>query len=242
MKEGKLKILFHYSRLNIGGAERSITKLANILVENNWDVTLVLDVGDGKYENKLDEKIKVVHFFPKPWKMNIVSQKTMFRKFTFLALYSLPVLFYTILTFIRKNSFRFKKYDAAIISLQGLNPTFVSKYVNAKRKYLYLRSDLSKVKKKQIAKSIIKFNNSLDGYLCVSNTVLESLDSINPKFKEKAHVLYNIVNVEEIKSWKKPVIAVCKSGGRSGQVTQFLSNHGIDVINGGPWQNVDQYL
>ncbi len=47
--------------------------------------------------------------------------------------------------------------------------------------------------------------------------------------------------VQEIKDWKKPVIAVCASGGRSGQATQFLQGHGIDVINGGPWQNVAQY-
>ena len=50
------------------------------------------------------------------------------------------------------------------------------------------------------------------------------------------------VRVDEIKAWEKPVIAVCKSGGRSGQATQFLESHGIDVINGGPWQNVDQYV
>lgn len=50
------------------------------------------------------------------------------------------------------------------------------------------------------------------------------------------------LNLEEIKSWNKPVIAVCKSGGRSHQATQFLSNQGLDVINGGPWQNVDQFL
>ena len=49
------------------------------------------------------------------------------------------------------------------------------------------------------------------------------------------------VKIDEIKSWKKPIIAVCRSGARSGQATQFLKQHGIDVINGGPWQNVDQY-
>lgn len=48
--------------------------------------------------------------------------------------------------------------------------------------------------------------------------------------------------IDEIKAWKKPVITVCRSGGRSGQATRILQNHGIDVINGGPWQNVDQYL
>lgn len=58
------------------------------------------------------------------------------------------------------------------------------------------------------------------------------------------HIVLNLIplKVDEIKALNKPVIAVCKSGGRSGQATQFLSNNGIDVINGGPWQNVDQYL
>ena len=58
------------------------------------------------------------------------------------------------------------------------------------------------------------------------------------------HIVLNLIplQIDEIKSWNKPVIAVCLSGGRSGQATQFLRNNGIDVINGGPWQNVDQHL
>jgi len=58
------------------------------------------------------------------------------------------------------------------------------------------------------------------------------------------HIVLNLIplQVEEIKSWNEPVIAVCLSGGRSGQAAQFLKNNGVDVINGGPWQNVDQYL
>ena len=58
------------------------------------------------------------------------------------------------------------------------------------------------------------------------------------------HVVLNLIplQIDEIKSWNKPVITVCLSGGRSGQAAQFLRNNGVDVINGGPWQNVDQYL
>ena len=47
---------------------------------------------------------------------------------------------------------------------------------------------------------------------------------------------------DKLKSFEKPVIAVCRSGARSGQATNFLKQNGVDVINGGPWQNVDQYL
>ena len=58
------------------------------------------------------------------------------------------------------------------------------------------------------------------------------------------HIVLNLIplKVEEIKAFNTPVIAVCKSGGRSGQATQFLAKEGIDIINGGPWQNVDQHL
>ena len=58
------------------------------------------------------------------------------------------------------------------------------------------------------------------------------------------HIVLNLIplEIEQIKAWEKPVIAVCRSGGRSGQAAQFLKQNGVDVINGGPWQNVNQYL
>ena len=58
------------------------------------------------------------------------------------------------------------------------------------------------------------------------------------------HIVLNTIpdHLEEIKALDKPIIAVCKSGGRSQSATDFLSNNGVDVINGGPWQNVDQFV
>ena len=48
--------------------------------------------------------------------------------------------------------------------------------------------------------------------------------------------------VNEIKALNKKVIAVCRSGARSGQATSFLKQNGIDAINGGPWQNVAKFV
>ncbi len=58
------------------------------------------------------------------------------------------------------------------------------------------------------------------------------------------HIVLNTIPdfLEEIKSYNKSIIAVCKSGGRSQSATDFLLHHGLDVINGGPWQNVDQLI
>ena len=90
-------------------------------------------------------------------------------------------------------------------------------------------------------------SNEIQEYLAKGAVVLDvrTLAEWNEGHSQGAkHIVLTTIplNVDEIKSWNKPVIAVCKSGGRSGQATQFLQNHGIDVINGGPWQNVDQYL
>ncbi len=58
------------------------------------------------------------------------------------------------------------------------------------------------------------------------------------------HIVLNTipVNVDTVKNFDKPVIAVCRSGQRSGQATDFLKAQGIDIINGGPWQNVAQFV
>ena len=49
-------------------------------------------------------------------------------------------------------------------------------------------------------------------------------------------------HIEEIKSYNKPIITCCRSGARSGSAETYLKQEGLDVINGGPWQNVSQFL
>jgi len=48
--------------------------------------------------------------------------------------------------------------------------------------------------------------------------------------------------VETIKKYNKQIITCCRSGARSGSAANILNNHGIDSINGGPWQNVAQFV
>jgi len=46
-------------------------------------------------------------------------------------------------------------------------------------------------------------------------------------------------NINTITSWGKPVIIVCRSGGRAGSALSYLKSAGVDAINGGAWQNAD---
>lgn len=45
--------------------------------------------------------------------------------------------------------------------------------------------------------------------------------------------------MEEIRSLKTPLVLCCASGNRSGQVHSFLSQNGIECINGGSWMDVN---
>lgn len=92
-----------------------------------------------------------------------------------------------------------------------------------------------------------KMTNEIKEYLDKGAVILDvrTVEEWNSGHSEGAQLITLSTiqaRVDEIKAWKKPVIAVCRSGGRSGQATRFLADQGIDVINGGPWQNVDQHL
>jgi len=47
------------------------------------------------------------------------------------------------------------------------------------------------------------------------------------------------INIERIRSMKKPVVVVCESGSRSSQAKNILKSAGInEVYNGGSWESV----
>jgi rhodanese-related sulfurtransferase len=48
--------------------------------------------------------------------------------------------------------------------------------------------------------------------------------------------------INDIKKLNKPVIACCASGMRSSQATSILKQNGIEAINGGGWQSLQNKL
>ncbi len=48
--------------------------------------------------------------------------------------------------------------------------------------------------------------------------------------------------INQLKALQKPIITCCRSGARSERAKELLLDNDIDVINGGPWQNVEYYL
>jgi phage shock protein E len=46
---------------------------------------------------------------------------------------------------------------------------------------------------------------------------------------------------DELKTMQEPLILCCASGNRSGQAAQYLSQSGIDCMNGGSWLDVNYF-
>lgn len=90
-------------------------------------------------------------------------------------------------------------------------------------------------------------DKNIKEYLSKGAVVLDvrTLEEWNDNHLEGAkHIVLNTLpmHINELKSLNKPIVAVCKSGGRSEQATQYLNGQGLDVINGGPWQNVAKFF
>ncbi len=49
------------------------------------------------------------------------------------------------------------------------------------------------------------------------------------------------IKMEELKNLKTPLVLCCASGNRSGQAHRYLSQEGIECVNGGSWLDVHDY-
>jgi phage shock protein E len=113
---------------------------------------------------------------------------------------------------------------------------------------LYLRQNL-KIKEMSFF-GLFGGNNEADSIEAYLNDGALVLDVRTVEEFKRGHVngskniVLNVIpgKVKEIKALNKKVIAVCRSGARSGQATSFLKQQGVDVINGGPWQNVAKFV
>jgi len=47
------------------------------------------------------------------------------------------------------------------------------------------------------------------------------------------------MRLEEIKTFRQPIMLCCSSGNRSGQATAFLKKYGCECENGGSWMEIN---
>lgn len=181
------KILFYYSQLNIGGAEKSIIRLMNAFVSKEDYVTYLGRFSGGTGEYLLDNRI---HKF---WLSNELKKENRLKFYAS----SLRCIIQRLYSKIKIKNW--SKYDIAFIGLQGLSPELIVNYVNTSKICIFIRTDLTvTARKQQVIANLKKYFNRIDYFICVAETVKESLIKEIPEATSKAVVIYNILSVSDM--------------------------------------------
>lgn len=241
-------ILFHYPVFNVGGAEKSSLRMIKAFVARGWRVTFVLTVPGGNMEHLLPPEVEVLHLRSKAVGQRFFAAKGLNRIKVLSDL--VCYLGQRFVQFFRERRLKNRQFNVAAALLTGMSTAFIRKHIHADKKVLWIRNDLKGMDKTgQIAASISTGDPEIDLYICVSETARESLVQAVPSTERKAHVVYNLLDSEEMLSLayastapsamnvnKTKILTVCRLSDKSkaifrlARICKELKNKGYDFI------------
>lgn len=179
-----MKLLYYYSKLKIGGAERSTVRLMNALANAGHDVTLLLR-WDGELEKDLDPRVQCVHL------RREVPFLTRFGKIGWLINHGIGLftLLYRCLFYLPRQH-----YDGAISGLLGYNPSILLRHVKADCYLQMLRNDVSLTRQYGKTEQYMQqYGSRFTAYIGVSQYVTNSFQNCYPELADRAYTVYNIL-------------------------------------------------
>lgn len=186
--------LFHYSVLNIGGAEKSLLRLMTLLLDHGWTVDLVLNSGGGTLEPAIDPRVVVRRLSDAQLGSAFLAARGWRAR-----LAALPdaagYAAYRLRSHWRALGLLRRRYDVAAVSLHGLSPWLVCQRVRAGRRLHWIRNDLRSCDSAgKAARGITRYHGLIDHYVCVSETARTALIERFPAVREKAVTFYNVID------------------------------------------------
>ena len=176
-----MNIVYYYSKLNIGGAEKSTVRLLNLFCEKGHDVTLLLRWSGGLLEHELDPRVHII-YLKKEQQTHLSIGKT------------IVFLRETVLSVFRSIKLKDKKYDICINGLFGYDPGFLFRNICAAQFYQMLRNDVSQTGNYGKTREYMKiYGNCFDAYIGVSQYTTESFKMAYPELSDKAYTIYNVL-------------------------------------------------
>ena len=179
-----MKILYYYSKLKIGGAERSTIRLMNELADHGHKVTLLLR-WNGDLESELNSDIKRIYLkkavpvFERLGKLGTLMNHAV----------GMVSLFYKKYFVLKKD-----KYDIAINGLLGYDPSILFEHIQANCYMQMLRNDVSLTRNYGKTEHYMKkYGKHFDAYIGVSEYVTNSFKTSYPELAERAYTIYNIL-------------------------------------------------
>jgi len=205
----KKSLLFVIDSLTIGGAEKSLISLINLIDSTKFDIDLLVFRSGGELEKYIP---KCVNILPVPEYFRYVSKKIKKKKPVYL------FLKYKISLSLRVNSIKkkpihseqivfknlknrmfplLKTYDFAVAYSQGMPTYFVAHKVKAIKKFTWINTDYKNtLYNKDVDFESYKHFNKI---IAVSTYIMESVAEIKKEYIEKLEIIFDIIDPDLIK-------------------------------------------
>ncbi len=206
----KKKLLFVIDSLNIGGAEKSIVSLLNLIDYSKYEIDFLLFKKDGDLRKYVPNQVNML---PIPEYFQYISNekipvnksilyfyyriKTTVRlrinEYKNHVLHSEQVVFRSLEKIIAPAQ---KKYDVAIAYSQGMPTYFVANKVYASKKMAWINTDyVHTLYDKELDYESYKKINKI---ITVSRNTQDSVSKIRKEYKDKVDLLFDIVDPDMI--------------------------------------------
>lgn len=210
----KRRILFVIDSLHIGGAEKSLVTLLNLIDFSKYDVDLQLLDRSGGFIEYLSEQINILPELNLQTQLKASLLRSLLSPRIFLARcrYSVflrtkhlsnidkSVLYWKCFnTFIGKSDIY---YDVAVAYAQGVPSLFVVDKVNAGKKICWINGMVT-LKNKHLS-YLSGYYRQIDRIVCVSDSVKNYVaNNLFPKLKDKLRVIWDIIDPVLIRTMGK---------------------------------------
>lgn len=202
----KKRILFCINALGIGGSERSLVSLLNLLDYSRFDVDLMMLKKGEDFEQFIPKNVNILSV---PKYYDYLDNPVSYRKQRYKYLYTrYKTSFLLRLNNVRKNPVNCeqilycsqknvlnnikKEYDIAIAYAQGYPTYFVMDKVNAKKKIAWINCDY--VSSKYNKAYDYEYYKNYHHIVAVSHTIKDSILRADSRYKDKLSVVLDIIN------------------------------------------------
>lgn len=190
----KKRLLFVITQFYKGGAETSLLNLFCTLDPMRYDVDFLI-LNQLEYQDatsligRIPAWIHIYDVVKESKKRQFAEQivKKIYRRIFHTEAYGLSAM----------QAIKGKTYDAAFSFGEWLSPEFVANKVEAKKKYVWIHTDIDKLdllNKKQL----FKYDNKISKYIFVSKASMVSAISNYPQIKNKALIIHNFLDKKDI--------------------------------------------
>lgn len=196
------KILIVIPSFEVGGTIVSLNSLLSVIDSKVVSVDIFPLKASGAYKGKLPNSRTVSENI---WLSNRIVDGNIIWKTLWFFVYTTKYVFkktrINILPFFSKigsKQLRTTDYDVIISYVESISP-IVATYP-AKKHIAWIHSDYSRYMKLSGINDESKIYDVFDKIVCVSKFAKSVFADIYPKYKDKVEVIYNVINVEDIKA------------------------------------------